>query len=176
MRPYTPHLQVNEQQLKSNSQGERRKEIMPFVWGISANVGILSWFFHCFRSNINFFEAHSRFVSLKQGNNSLMYSLYLATVCILLWVFWQVQSVIQASDAPHPLSTRAAVSWSTFLLYLLYHPLGGTSRPGSGQSDPGLSCTFAASISRRWNLENQLNPQLRQMNTRGDQAPAADAN
>lgn len=34
-------------------------------------------------------------------------------------------SSIVVDHLPHPLSTRPAVSWSTFLPYLLYHPRGG---------------------------------------------------
>lgn len=97
MGHYTPHLQVNEPQLNRNSQDERGKEIMLFVWGISANGGILGWILHCSRSNINFLNAHSRSIFKNRSTTALMYRLYVATVCVLLRVFWQVQSVIQAS-------------------------------------------------------------------------------
>lgn len=157
MRHYTPHphLQVNEQQLNRNSQDERGKEIMPFVWGISANVGILGWILHCSRSNINFLKAHSRSVFKNRPTTVWCIDFTWQQSAFYSESFGRCSLLFKhrgRSNTPHPISSRPAVSWSTFLLYLRYHPLGGPSRPGSGRSDPGLSCTFVPSLSHKSNF------------------------
>lgn len=129
MRHYTPHLQVNEQQLNRNSQDERGKEIMPFVWGISANVGILGWFLHWSRSNINFLNAHSRSIFKNRPTTVWCIDFTWQQCAFYSESFGRCSLLFKhrgRSNTPHPISTRPAVSWSTFLLYLRYHP---PSRP-----------------------------------------------
>lgn len=109
---------------------------LPFGRGIRANVSILSWIFFI---GWGLTSVSSCFFKRPAAVSYIVFTGNVArsAPCVLAGAV--CYSSIVVDHLPHPVSTRPAVSWSTFLPYLLYHPLGGHATRARARSGPGRS-------------------------------------